>query len=252
MKLLFVNDDGIDAPGIRALIDAFSGEHTVYVAAPDGQRSAVSKALTLYTPLRAVPQTIEGAACAWAVGGTPVDCVRLGLGNLVPEKPDMVISGINAGPNLGTDTLYSGTCAGAQEAALLGVPAIAMSLDSFKPDSFETAVEVTRRMLAYANAHPLPFGMFYNVNVPDLPLDRIRGYRQTGFAVVRYREVYEARTDPIGRPYYWAPRGRLPGDPDADSDDAWVLKGYVTVTPMGYDSAVGETGDLSDELGGER
>ena len=251
MKLLFVNDDGIDAVGIRALIEAFGPVHTVYVAAPDGQRSAVSKALTLYTPLRAVPQTIEGAVCAWAVSGTPVDCVRLGLGNLVPEKPDLVISGINAGPNLGSDTLYSGTCAAAQEAALLGVPAIAMSLDSFKPKHLETAVRVTERMIRYAKEHPLPFGMFYNVNVPDLPIGEIKGARQTGLALVRYREVYEERTDPVGRPYYWAPRGRLDGDADADSDDAWIGRGYVTVTPMGYDSAQFVPADLSRELGGE-
>ena len=251
MKLLFVNDDGIDAPGIRALIEAFNKAHTVYVVAPDGQRSAVSKALTLYTPLRAVPQKIAGAVCAYAVNGTPADCVRLGLGNLVPEKPDLVVSGINAGSNLGSDTLYSGTCAAAQEAALLGVPSIAMSLDSFKPKYTETAVAITERMIAYAEEHPLPFGLFYNVNVPDLPLDGIRGYRQTGLALVRYREVYEERIDPIGRPYYWAPRGRLEGERDADTDDAWIRKGFVTVTAMGYDSACGASADLSKELGGE-
>ena len=129
MTILLVNDDGIDAAGIRTLVTALSGEHTLFAIAPDRQRSAASMSMTLELPLRATPREIDGAACAFAVDGTPVDCVRLGLGNLAPETPDLVISGINHGPNLGSDTLYSGTCGAAQQAAILGVQAIAMSLD---------------------------------------------------------------------------------------------------------------------------
>ena len=251
MKILLVNDDGIDAVGIRSLIGALSKTHTVWAAAPDRQRSAASMAMTLDMPLRAHPRTVEGAEIAYAVDGTPVDCTRLGLGNLVPEQPDLVISGINHGPNLGSDTLYSGTCAGAQQAAVLGVQAIAMSLDHRDPTHFETAVAVTERMIGIAERHPLPFGMFYNVNVPDLPLDEIKGFRVTGLAMVRYNGVYEKREDPLGRPYYWVPRGKLPCDPDEDTDYAWLRKGYVTVTPMGYHSEKLDAVDLSDEFGGE-
>ncbi|MBR6040836.1 MAG: 5'/3'-nucleotidase SurE [Clostridia bacterium] len=168
MKILLVNDDGVDAVGIRRLIEALSKEHTVWIVAPDRQRSAASMAMTLNMPLRADPREIDGAEIAYAVDGTPVDCARLGLGNLVPEKPDLVISGINHGPNLGSDTLYSGTCGCAQQAAILGVQAIAMSLDHRNPTHFETAVAVTKHMIGIAKRHPLPFGMFYNVNVPDL------------------------------------------------------------------------------------
>lgn len=251
MKILLVNDDGIDAKGIRTLLNGLCEAHTVWMTAPDRQRSAASKAMTLNMPLRAVPREIPGAALAYAIDGTPVDCARLGLGNLVPEIPDLVIAGINHGPNLGSDTLYSGTCAGAQEATLLGVPAIAMSLDHREPTHFETAYYVTERMIDVCMRHPLPKGMFYNVNVPDVPIDEIKGYKLTGLGLVRYRKTYEFREDPLGRPYYWAPRGRLPGDSDADTDDAWLKKGYVTVTPMGYHCEQLDVVDLSGEFGGE-
>ncbi len=207
--------------------------------------------MTLEQPLRAVPREIDGAASVYAVDGMPVDCVRLGLGNLVPEKPDLVISGINHGPNLGSDTLYSGTCGAAQQAAILGVQAIAMSLDHRSPTHFETAAAVTARMIAIAEKHPLPFGMFWNVNVPDLPPEEIKGYRVTGLAMVHYNDVYVRREDPLGRPYYWVPRGKLPCDPDEDTDYAWLRKGYITVTPMGYHSEKLDAVDLSDEFGGE-
>lgn len=251
MKILLVNDDGVDTVGIRCLMRALSENHTVWVAAPDRQRSAVSMAMTLEQPLRAFPREIKGVALAYAVDGTPVDCARLALGNLVPEKPDLVISGINHGPNLGSDTLYSGTCAAAQQAAVLGAQAIAMSLDHREPTHFETAAKVTERMIGIVRTHPLPFGMYYNVNVPDLPFDEIRGYRVTGLAMVNYNGVYERREDPLGRPYYWVPRGKLPCDPDEDSDYAWIKKGYVTVTPMNFHSEQLEAVDLSGEFGGE-
>lgn len=251
MKILLVNDDGIDAVGINSLIQTLSEAHTVWVAAPDRQRSAASCSMTLETPLRAVSRVLKGAEVAYAVDGTPVDCVRLGLGNLVPEQPDLVISGINLGPNLGSDTLYSGTCAGAQQAAIRGVQAIAMSLDHRDPTHFETAAAVTQRMIGIVERHPLPFGMFYNVNVPDLPKEEIKGYRVTGLAMVNYNGVYEQRVDPLGRPYYWVPRGKLPCDPNEDTDYAWMKKGYVTVTPMGFRSEKLDAVDLSDEFGGE-
>ena len=249
MRILLVNDDGIDAIGIRFLIDALAQKHTLYVAAPDRERSAASKSMTLNAPLRAKEVQIEGVAAAYAVDGTPVDCARLGMGNLVPQ-PDLVISGINIGPNLGTDTLYSGTCAAAQEAALLGIQAIAMSIQHRDPKWFESAVLATESMIQVVQRHPLPFGMFYNVNVPDLDPFEINGWRVTNLGVVRYKKDYVRCTDPLGKPYYWAPRERLKSDPDADTDVAWIKKGFITVTPMGFDSARRDVVDLSDVFGG--
>ncbi|MBR0435648.1 MAG: 5'/3'-nucleotidase SurE [Clostridia bacterium] len=251
MRILLVNDDGINAEGIRTLMRTLSKEHEVFAVAPDRQRSAASMAMTLDTPLRAVPVPVDlPVAGAFAVDGTPVDCARLALGNLVQE-PDLVISGINLGPNLGTDTLYSGTCAAAQEAALYGLQAIAMSLDHRNPTHFETALAVTERMIGIVERHPLPTGLFYNVNVPDLPIAEIRGYKVTHLAYVRYNGVYEKREDPLGKPYYWVPRGKLPCEADEDTDYAWMKKGYVTVTPMSFDSAKLDAVDLKEEFGGE-
>jgi 5''/3''-nucleotidase SurE len=251
MKILLVNDDGIEARGIRELMRGLCEKHTVWVIAPDRQRSAVSKSMTLSAPLRAVPREIPGTELAYAVDGMPVDCARLGLGNLVPEMPDLVISGINHGPNLGSDTLYSGTCAAAQEAALLGVPALAMSLDHREPTHFETAFCVTERMIDVCMRHPLPLGMFWNVNVPDVPIPEIKGYQVTGLGLVRYKKEYERREDPLGRPYFWAPRGRIKCDPNDDTDEGWLSRGYVTVTPMGYHSEQLDAVDLSGAFGGE-
>ena len=120
-----------------------------------------------------------------------------------------------------------------------------------RPEHWETAADVTRRMLAYAQKHPLPFGMFYNVNVPDLDPFEINGWRVTDLGVVRYKKDYVRCTDPLGKPYYWAPRERLKSDPDADTDVAWIKKGFITVTPMGYDSARLDAADLSDVFGGQ-
>ena len=116
---------------------------------------------------------------------------------------------------------------------------------------FETALAVTERMIGIVERHPLTTGLFYNVNVPDVPAEEIKGYKVKGLAIVRYNRQYERREDPLGRPYYWAPRGKLPCDPDEDTDYAWLKKGYVTVTPMGYDSARFDAVDLSEEFGGE-
>ena len=134
---------------------------------------------------------------------------------------------------------------------MLGTQAIAVSLDHRDPVHFETAVIVTKRMIGVAERRPLPFGMFWNVNVPDLPIEEIKGYRVTGLAMVNYNGVYDRREDPLGRPYYWVPRGKLPCDPDEDSDYAWMKNGYVTVTPMGFHSEKLDAVDLSDEFGGE-
>lgn len=249
MKILLVNDDGIDSIGIQCLIEALAPRHELFIAAPDRQRSAASKSMTLNTPLRAREVKIDGVAKAYAVDGTPVDCVRLALGNLVPE-PDLVISGVNIGPNLGTDTLYSGTCAGAQEASLLGIQAVAVSIDNRTPKYFDSAVLATESMIEVVKRHPLPFGLFYNVNVPDFDAFAIKGWRVTQLGVVRYVKAYEECFDPIGKPYYWAPRSRVPANPDEETDVAWLKKKYITVTPMGYDSARFDAADLSDVFGG--
>ncbi|MDO4564329.1 MAG: 5'/3'-nucleotidase SurE [Clostridia bacterium] len=240
MNILLCNDDGIDAIGIRTLINALAPCHRVCVVAPAVQQSAVSKALTLYSPLRAERRLLPDhpEIEAYAVMGTPVDCIRLGLGNLIKEGPDMVISGINIGPNLGTDTLYSGTCAAAQEASLYGLNSIALSCRSFNPKHMETSAMIGLRMAAYAAGRPLPFGAYYNVNVPDLPYESLLGIKLTQLGILRYEDEYIRRTDTIGRDYYWAPRQKLSELDGADTDERWIAEGYVTVTPLSYNNEV--------------
>ena len=171
MNLLLTNDDGIASPGMAALIRELAGDHTLYVSAPDRQRSAAGASMTIQAELSATPYTFPGHpdVAAYAVSGTPVDCARLGFGRLFP-RPDAVISGINLGPNRGTDVLYSGTCSAAQEAAVHGYPALALSLDGRHDRPFvhfKTAAKLGRRGLDLLKRRPLPFGCYYSVNVPD-------------------------------------------------------------------------------------
>ena len=244
MKILLSNDDGVDAVGLRALIEVFAKEHSVCVCAPDRQQSAVSKALTLYSPLRAGRFAVAGypEVEAYAVGGTPVDCVRLGLGNLV-SPPDVIISGINAGANLGTDTLYSGTCAAAQEGALRGYPSFAISIASFTPKHLGTAARAAVRALDWVLQNPLPFGAYYNINVPDLPESEIRGVRRTELGIVEYEDRYEERVDMIDRRYYWAPREMLRPQSAQNTDARGIAEGYITVTALSYNNAVPPGGE---------
>lgn len=236
MRLLLSNDDGVWAEGIRALAAGFAAEHEVMVSAPDMERSAVSRSMTLFTPLRAKRVKLPGLADipAYAVNGTPVDCVRLGIGNLFPA-PDVVVSGINMGYNLGTDVLYSGTVAAAHEAALLGYQAIAVSCCAHEPKHLDASVLAARWGLEYIKEHPMPFGTVLNLNAPDIPADQIKGVRPARTCIVQYALTYVERADPMGKPYYWPPRSRSAQADHLDCDERWVNEGYISVTPLTYD-----------------
>ena len=235
MRILLSNDDGVFSEGMRALALALQDGNELYIAAPDKQQSAASRSMTLYAPLRARKVELPGIrAEAYAVSGTPVDCVRLAVGNLVPE-PDIVVSGINHGPNQGTDVLYSGTVAAAHEGALLGYPAIAVSDCAYHPQYLETAARVARLCVGYMTAHPLAFGRLMNVNVPDIPFAELKGWKKAGTCVEEYALQYIERKDPMGVPYYWAPRERLTNVCGQDVDTRWTGEGYAVLTPLTYD-----------------
>lgn len=236
MNILLSNDDGVFAEGIRVLAEALKPGNTLSICAPDRERSAASRSMTLYAPLRARQVELPGLedVRAYAVTGTPVDCVRLGVGNLF-EKPDIVVSGINHGGNLGTDALYSGTVAAAHEAALLGIQAVAVSCCSHAPQYLESAALYARRAADYVHAHPLPFGTLLNINVPDLPAEQIRGIKIAPLCVQQYGFTYLQRDDPSGVPYYWAPRNCLTETGALDVDRRWMLEGYAVFTPVTYD-----------------
>ena len=238
MKILLVNDDGYAARGIGILTKVLAGRHEVYIAAPDRQRSAVGRAMTLTEPLTAtrVTQPFAPEVPCHAVSGYPVDCLRLALGNLYPW-PDMVISGINHGENHGTDTLYSGTVGAAAEAAMAGIPAIAVSLTSYEDQRhFDTAAVLAMRLAERLNAHPLRHGTVLNLNVPDLAMDALAGIREAPLAVITYAMPYTRVTLPDGTEGYLAPiDARTSDNSGLDVDERWTHEGYATVTALTYD-----------------
>ncbi len=253
MILLLTNDDGVRSPGMAALVRELAGDHRLFVSAPDRQRSAAGSSMTIRGELIAEPFCFSDhpAVQARAVSGTPVDCVRLGFGRLFP-RPDAVISGINLGPNRGTDVLYSGTCGAAQEAALHGFPALAVSLDGRHDRPFlhfETAAKLASRGLELLRRRPLPFGGYYSLNVPDLPMDRLRGVRYGRLGKVLYEAAYEERRDENGRTVYYECGERIPnGDEPRDTDEYWLSLGYATVTALGFDSALPLSADEENRI----
>lgn len=239
MRLLLTNDDGINAPGIMALIREFYQKYDFDIVAPDTERSGAGHSLTFISPLRARNIIFPGfeKAKAFAVNGTPVDCVKLGIGNL-SEKPDMVVSGVNLGANLGTDVLYSGTVSAAMEAALLGIPSIAVSICSFEPRNWETASYAATKAVEMLSKNPLGDGIVLNINVPDLSLSEIKGTKLTRLSRQQYKMTYDERTDPYGRRYYWTPSDKLTQcTPEEDSDERWIREGYISMTPLTVDIA---------------
>lgn len=230
MLILLTNDDGIHSPGLTALADRLAAMGRVVVVAPDRERSAIGRALTLHVPLRAE----EIAKDRWAVSGTPTDAVNLGIQGLLNEKPDLVLSGINRGGNMGDDLTYSGTVAAAMEATLMGVPSIAISLSggSFEYADFTDAARIAQQLAAVVLEHGLPADTFLNVNVPDKPPLGIRLTRQ-GKRI--YEDAVIHNQDPRGRSYYWLGAGRL-GFKQLDGTDFHAVdNGYVSVTPLHLD-----------------
>ena len=177
MKLLLTNDDGIYAEGLWALHDHLSKRHTVSIVAPDRERSAVGHGITLHHPLRAEIISVNGRGAGTAVSGTPADCVKLAIVTLLDSRPDMVISGINPGANIGVNLNYSGTVSAAKEAALCGIPAIAASIHSRSARYYDEASEFIGRLAEKVIEKGLPCGTFLNVNMPDLPIREIAGIR---------------------------------------------------------------------------
>lgn len=233
MLILLTNDDGIHAPGLEALSKSVSSLGDLVVVAPDRERSAVSHALTLHSPLRAW----ENRQGWYAVDGTPTDCVNLGLHGLFDSKPDLVISGINRGGNMGDDITYSGTVAAAMEATLMGVPALAVSLDDDgnHPDDYSVAADYARQVAEHALKEGLPPDTFLNVNVPPGSKGKVKGISLTRQGKRVYSDVVERKVDPRGKDYYWIGCGELGFENRPGTDFHAVDKGYVSVTPLHLD-----------------
>ncbi|MGH2628517.1 MAG: 5'/3'-nucleotidase SurE [Anaerolineales bacterium] len=234
MSVLITNDDGIQAVGMHALARALaSGDIPVAVVAPEHERSATGHAITLHKPLRAVRAAIPGLEVpAWATNGTPADCVVLGVLDLLPQRPEVVVSGINVGPNIGGDLTYSGTVSGAMEGAIMGIPAIAVSVASFEVPTFEVAATVAVRLVEVVRRSGLPPDTLLNVNVPNLTLAELAGIAVTRQGRRRYLNRLDKRKDPRGRIYYWM-GGEEDPMPDEEGTDTWALRrGMISVTPI--------------------
>lgn len=231
MRILLTNDDGIQAQGIQTLRKALEPLGTVWVVAPDREQSASSHALTLSRPLRV---TRHGDR-EFSVDGTPADCVLLaikGVDGLVEPKPDIVISGINHGPNMGDDVTYSGTVSAAREGCLLGKPSLAVSVAAWEPRHFETAGRIAVGIAKTVQEGGLPSRTLLNVNVPDLPFDDIRGIRATKLGNRVYRDAIISKIDPRGKPYYWIGGDDPEWEDDDKSDFNAVQESYVSLTPI--------------------
>lgn len=231
INILISNDDGVNAPGIQILAGIISVENNVTVVAPDSNRSGSSSALSLHSPIRC-EQLQNGF---YSVSGTPCDCVHLGSHRLMKPMPDMVISGINRGANLGDDVLYSGTVAAAMEGRNMGFPAIAVSLAGKQQLHYSTAAEVIRKLLTRLKDFGLPSNIILNVNVPDLPLEEIKGYKLTRLGSRHRADTIVSDTDPFGREIFWMGPASEPQDVGEGTDFNAVEKGYVSITPLMVD-----------------
>ncbi len=235
MRMLLTNDDGIHAPGLRALHDAVSDLGEARVVAPSSERSAAGHSVTMIVPLRARTVHLPGGQTAFAVKGTPADCVKLAVSALLPETPELVISGINDGHNAGVAVLYSGTVSAAMEGAMMGIPSLAISLRAEGAPHWDTAARAARELVQRHLQNPLPRHMLLNVNVPNLPWEDIRGYRVTRMGLSRYVETFEERRDPRGHRYYWMD-GKIEVNGPQDGTDLEALdQGCIALTPLHFD-----------------
>ncbi len=240
MKILISNDDGINASGIMALTKALSLENEVFVIAPDRERSAAGHSLTLHTPLRVDEvEPMYGSKRTWVASGTPGDCVKIGLSAILSEeeKPDIVITGINHGPNLGYDILYSGTVSCAMEAAMKGYPSIAVSLSSLSchPEEFDFTAYFIAKFLPKIKGINFPKKSILNINTPALHSEDISGIAITRLGTKMFTDSYEKRTDPRGKVYYWMAGELIKSDGNDGTDINALRQNKISITPVTFE-----------------
>ena len=238
MRILVTNDDGVQADGLFALRTALAEVGDVTVVAPERQQSATGHAITLHKPLRLSPTRLRDGSPAFASNGTPSDCATLGILEAMSGECDLVVSGINHGPNLGWDVHYSGTVSAAIEARVIGAPSFAISVASWDPDiHWDTAARFAAELARWLPTHPLPPFTILNVNVPNAPASAIRGVAVVSQGRRQYVDRIERREDPLGRPYYWL-GGSLAEEAEgaeAGSDVRAVADGKISLTPIHLD-----------------
>jgi 5'-nucleotidase len=234
--ILVVNDDGITAPGIVALVGAMKAIGEVVVVAPDKPQSGMGHAITLNHPLRLRQVNIFDDVPAYECSGTPVDCVKLAVGKVLHRKPDLCVSGINHGSNSSINIIYSGTMSAAMEASLENIPSIGYSLLDYTMEAdFSTAANYARGIAQQVMEHGIPKSTLLNVNIPRLPLEEIKGVKIARQAVAKWEEEYVERLDPFNRKYYWLTGKFVNYDHGQDTDEWALANGYVSVVPVQHD-----------------
>ncbi|MEW6356213.1 MAG: 5'/3'-nucleotidase SurE [Planctomycetota bacterium] len=235
MRILLTNDDGIHAPGLLALKNVLAGTAAVDVVAPIAEQSAVGHSITLHRPLRVIEIERDGDFIGYGVNGAPADCVKLALAELLKERPDMVVSGINLGANVGVNVLYSGTVAAAVEGAMVGIPSLAASIEIGDRPQFDAAARIVGDLIRRLPLAELDQHVILNVNVPAVLPSEIKGIRVTRQSTRPPEEAFDRRTDPRGGGYYWI-TADFDGLAEEDGTDFNALRdGYVSITPMHFD-----------------
>ena len=236
MQILLTNDDGIYAEGIYAIYAELKKFGQVMVVAPDSERSSVGHGMTLAHPILYKKVNRKGKFFGYGISGTPADCIKFAVSVLLKKKPDMVVSGINLGPNEGCSVFYSGTVAGAREGALLGIPSIAISLDTFVSPQFNYAAKIASRFISAFKKNKIPRGTFLNINIPNCKPSQIKGIKMARQCLIPIHGSFRKKRDPHLRNYYWM-TGKIPlRRSNLDIDTYALNSGYVTVTPIQSDS----------------
>ena len=235
MKILVSNDDGISSVGISKLVKELRKIGDVTVVAPSTEQSAAGHSITMKIPLRIKDYIVNNEFFGYAVDGTPADCIKMGMMNILKEKPDIVLSGINNGSNAAINVIYSGTVSAAREAAIMGVPAIAMSIASYAPKHYEYTAKLAAQLVELVFDKKLHNGTLLNVNVPDLPEEEIKGVLITRQGKSKWDDYYKDRTDPYGNKYYWLTGKMDIQDTELNRDVVAIANGYASVTPVHFD-----------------
>lgn len=235
MKILVSNDDGISSEGIAVLAKSLSEIGDVTIVAPQTEQSAVGHAITMQIPVRVNEFKKGGKFFGYSVTGTPADCIKMGIKNIMKEKPDIVVSGINNGSNSAINIIYSGTVSAAREAAIMDVPSIAISVASHVVNDFSYAGKIAQQLVKIIGKNDLQPGTLLNVNVPNLPENEILGVKLTKQGHTKWDDVFEERIDPYGKKYYWLTGELTNLDNELDRDHFAVLNKYVSVTPIHFD-----------------
>ena len=235
MRILLTNDDGIHAPGLFALYEALKSDHAVHIVAPESEMSAVGHAITLTSPIMVQDVRKNGTFFGHAVKGTPADCVKIAVQELLDNPPDIVLSGINMGANVGVNILYSGTVSAATEGAFLGIRSAAISLATLKDPDFRFAASFSKEIIRFMMESDLKDGTALNVNIPAVPPEKIRGVCLARQGTSRFEERFERRNDPRGNVYYWLMGEKFIENGNPDNDSVALRQNKITITPIHYD-----------------